>query len=157
MTRAIVLAAALSLAPVVHADAAETLARVAVLESGFSSTADHVAIWSVLRRRADRAGWPIERMAVAYSSPMRRGHWPAWAATAPREAWDRVRERARLFLGGRLRAPCQADHWGDARGDLARALRAGWRRVGCGPTRNLFWATARPSEATRHPSDGGPE
>lgn len=37
MTRAIVLAAALSLAPVVHADAAETLARVAVLESGFGS------------------------------------------------------------------------------------------------------------------------
>ena len=65
MTRAIVLAAALSLAPVVHADAAETLARVAVLEAGFSSTADHVAIWTVLRTRADRAGWPIERMAVA--------------------------------------------------------------------------------------------
>lgn len=139
MTRALVMAAALSMAPIARADATETLARVAVLEAGFSSTADHVAIWSVLRTRADRAGWPIERMARAYSSPVRRGHWPAWAATAPREAWDRVRNRALLFLTGRLRARCRADHFGDARGDLARALRAGWRRVDCGETKNIFW------------------
>lgn len=122
-----------------RADATETLARVAVLEAGFRSDADHVAIWSVLRARADRAGWPIERMARAYSSPVRRGHWPAWAAAAPSSAWDRVRKRALLFLTGRLRARCRADHFGDARGDLARALRAGWRRVDCGETKNIFW------------------
>jgi len=141
MTRALALAAALSLAPVAHADATETLARVAVLEAGFRSEVDHAAIWSVLRRRADRAGWPIERMAIAYSSPVRRGHWPAWAADAPASAWERVRARAAAFLAGKVPNPCPgALHWGDAYGDKARATRAGWRRVWCRGAVNLFWA-----------------
>lgn len=123
-----------------RADAAETLARVAVLEAGLAER-EHAAIWHVLRRRADRAGWPIERMARAYSSPVRRGHWPAWAAALPGHVWSRVVTNARAFLGGGVGDPCPgAWHWGDRRGDLARALRAGWRRVDCGPTKNLFWA-----------------
>lgn len=139
MTRALALAAALSFAPVAHADATETLARVAVLEAGFRSEVDHAAIWSVLRRRADRAGWPIERMAIAYSSPVRRGHWPAWAADAPASAWERVRARAAAFLAGKVPDPCGADHFGNRGADAARAIRAGWRSVSCGNTLNLFW------------------
>lgn len=135
-------AAAIALAPATaRADDAETLARVAVLEAGFSAERDHAAIWHVLSRRAARAGWSIERMAVAYSSPMRRGRWPAWAENAPDSAWRRVLARAAAFLAGDVGDPCggRAIHWGDRAGDAIRAQRAGWLLATCGETRNAFW------------------
>lgn len=117
----------------------------AVLEAGFRAERDHAAIWHVLARRAERAGWPIERMAVAYSTPLRRGRWPAWAANAPGHAWERVRARAVAFMAGDVGDPCRgrAMHWGDRTGDAVRAQRAGWTLAGCGRTANLFWRTAK--------------
>lgn len=154
MTRALAMAAALSLAPVARADAAETLARVAILEAG-TRDREHAAIWHVLKRRADRAGWPIERMAAAYSSPVRRGHWPAWAAALPGHVWSRVVTNARAFLGGGVGDPCPgAWHWGDRRGDLARALRAGWRPVRCDGAANLFWSPRHSSPRNPSRDDG---
>lgn len=120
-------------------DLAVTLAQVAIAEAGPSATADHDAVWHVLRKRAERAGWPIGRMARAYSSPLRRG-LPAWVWQIPARRWAAVILRARAFLLGDVPDPCpQAIHWGDRKGDAARALAAGWHPVSCGPTANLFW------------------
>lgn len=133
------IAAALLASSPAHADPALTLARVAVAEAGFRAPTDHAAIFHVLQRRAHRAGWSIERMSYAYSSPMKRG-MPAWARRAPASAWAPVIARARAFLRGEVPNPCPgADHWGDRRGDLLRARRAGWRMAGCTGTLNAFW------------------
>lgn len=157
MVRAAALAAALLLAAPARADDSVWLARVAVAESGWSSPADRVAIWHLLRRRAARLGLALPTMVVSYSSPLRRGHWalglgahgrrppgfPArlsWSAHRPR--WEAVLEHARAFLGASQPDPCpEAEHFGDREGDLRRAIRARWVPVDCGNTANLFWKT----------------
>lgn len=151
-----VAAVAVLIAAPARADDAVWLGRVAVAESGWSAPADRAAIWHVISRRAGRAGVSLATMARAYSSPLRRGHWargleangrrpaafPArlrWSVHRP--AWEAILEAARAFLRGEVADPCggSALHWGDRRGDLARALSYGWRRVDCGRTANLFW------------------
>lgn len=156
-------AAAIALAPAVaRADDATVvlLAQVSVAESGWNAPRDRAAIWHLLARRAERLGWSLPAMVRAYSSPLRRGHWalglgahgrrppgfPArlsWAAH--RRAWEAVLEDARAFVAGELADPCRgaADHFGDRAGDRLRAEAAGWRRVDCGRTANLFWRTAK--------------
>ena len=159
MVRAAALAAALLLAAPARADDSVWLARVAVAESGWSSTADQVAIWHTLRRRAAKLGISLPTMVVSYSSPLRRGHWalgleahgrrppgfPArlsWGAHRPR--WEAILEHARAFLHAAAPDPCpEAEHFGDRDGDLRRALRKKWTPVDCGPTANLFWTTRK--------------
>lgn len=149
--------AAIALAPATaRADDAVWLARVAVAESGWSAPRDRAAIWHLLARRAERLGWTLPAMVRAYSSPLRRGHWAlglgangrrpdgfpgrlSWAAH--RGAWEAVLGDARAFLAGGIGDPCrgEAEHFGDRAGDAERARAAGWRRVDCGNTANLFW------------------
>lgn len=122
-----------------RADDADVLARVAVLEAGFASRSDHLAIWYVLEKRAKKHNVTLTEMAFRYSSPMKKT-MPNWALSAPKSLWSQVVRHARLFLDKKTHNPCpQADHWGNRHGDSKRALEAGWQQVRCGKTLNLFW------------------
>lgn len=157
-----------------EASPALALARMAVAEAGWVAHRDHAAMWHVVARRAGRAGWTVQQMAYTYSSPLRRGkHWalglPPWASDvappglparvgwpAHRLEWERLLRAAQAFTEGAVGDPCRgrAWHWGDRAGDRARAVRAGFHAVGCGPTLNLFWAppSAGPARAFRSPN-----
>ena len=154
-----------------HPAHVEALARICVAEAGWdTATGDCAAIVALLARRAERLGLRPITMARAYSSRHfdarrtdarrwiadlgLRAHeprgWPsaldwqgryrpAWLATV-------AHVEALLRAGGDVAAPCAglADHWGAPHGaDLRRALRAGWQRLDCGPTRNAFWRVPR--------------
>jgi hypothetical protein len=136
-------------------------ARACWLEGGFS-LADCAAVVHVIKRRARRAGWPFERMLVAYSAidadnpraafarQLPAGAEPSWS---PREneRWSMVREIAAAALDGRVSSPCRgARDWGapNLANDVGRAQRAidagKWRRIQCG-TRNRFYGPASAS------------
>ena len=121
-----------------------TLALTLVAEAEYAET-DHAAILHVLDRRAARGGETPAQHAMRYSSFWRRPETPARVLRRIRknpEKWRATLERVRRFERGELPDPCRgrALHWGDREGDLARAKRAGWARVSCGNTANLFWS-----------------
>lgn len=59
-----------------------------------------------------------------------------------RERWfARLMQAQRIVNGDYQQCSEQPIHWGAPYGeDLARAQRAGWRRVDCGDTANAYWA-----------------
>lgn len=146
----------------------EALARICVAEAGWEpATGDCAAIAHVILRRARRLGLRPRTMARRYSrrhfdatrtderrwivGRELRGAEPAgWPAGLDwreyRARWLEMVEHVRELLAGSVSDPCggEADHWGAPYGvDLARARRAGWRRLDCGPTRNAFWSIDR--------------
>jgi len=145
---------------------AEACARVSVGEAGWDpATGDAAAITNVLRRRAERRGVSISRMARLYSTghfdgarsrrrwiagltlaASRPSGWPAQLAWRGdyRARWLAMVEHVRSVLRGEVPDPCPgADHWGGPMDDW-RAERAGWARVECrSPTRNRFWRSGR--------------
>lgn len=154
---------------------AEACARVAVGEAGWDpSTGDAAAITNVLRRRAERRGTSIARMARLYSSghfdrTRARRRWIAGltlAASRPlgwpvqlawrgdyRARWLAMVEHVRAVLRGDLPDPCggEADHWGarsEALPDIHRARAAGWDELDCGDTANAFWRVPRRGGST---------
>jgi hypothetical protein len=133
------------------------LMRVFVAEAGWSSEADHAAIGHVLLRQAERQGVTLEvvvqTMVDRHSRALARHPWLLSLGPdceAPVD-WPESRrwlpvscsllaDRAYRLLRGEVRDPCpRAQQW-RARRSLAlrRALRAGYRRIGCGRTENAF-------------------
>jgi hypothetical protein len=142
-------------APGQDLDPAVVLARVCVKEAGFDSPDDCAGIRVVLERvgRGDvvagarlytpRTFLPARLGARAWIAFLRGDGerpqgWPQgmeWERYRAR--WLGLVEHSRRVLGGPLW--CDAEHWGDALGDRARAIRNGWIPVACGDSRNLFW------------------
>lgn len=126
------------------------LARTLIAEAD-GHRADWRPILAALQARADRHGAPIAAVARRYSRihrairptprmreilalpdalpSRRRGQWSA--ALVVVDAW----------LRGDRSHPCASTptHFGDRRGDAARAARARWIHVDCGQTANAFW------------------
>ncbi len=149
-----------------YEDTVLVLVSVGVGEADWA-TAEHLAIYGVLQRRADAQGVDVSVMAKRYSAvwagkPSARARWvrelepscaepPSWPA---KWKWSQYRERchrafgnARAWLKGETRDPCppSAVHFGARTGvDHANATRNGWRLVSCSmPTSNLFWSVPR--------------
>ncbi len=134
-----------------------TLARAAVAECGWKKTDCHAATWHVMRRRQAKFSHRWEDLGAmfhAYCALFRgksKGRkqwlrslsgraepvgWPAassWAKHTP--LWIAVRNRAVLFLRGRVKDPCEGhpDHFG-AGLDLLRFSPRKWRYASCGDT-----------------------
>ena len=144
---------------------ASILARVTAGEVGLRRVTDDApAIHRVFERRAARQGVRWQTMAWRYSdghlrrTGARERRWVAWLRrdglqprgwpeTAAwgryRGAWLRLLELAEDVVQGRVRAPCDPDHFGspDPRlPDVHRARRAGWVRVSCGDTIDGYWS-----------------
>lgn len=140
------------------------LAIICAGEAGLHPSPDCPAIYQVLTDRSERLGVPWERAARWYSSgyfnrrrtdprawlPWLRAdgrrprHWPERASWARQRAgWMALLEQAGRIVRGEEVAPCAAEHWGDHFHDRERAERAGWRRLDCGDTRNMFWSVPR--------------
>lgn len=138
------------------------LARVCAREAGLSSyrSGDCVGIYRVLRRVGRGS---VSAGAEAYAAhskrSIRRNPWivelnrdisrpPSWPS---RLSWVRharhwlalLRLADRLVEHGSPPGTCRPHHWGDRRGDLARAQAAGFVPVNCGRTHNLFWRDPR--------------
>lgn len=147
---------------------APVLARVSVGEAGWDpSTGDAAAITHVLKRRAERRGVSVSRMARWYSTghfdaSRHRRRWvagltasatrpPGWPSGLPwrdgyRQRWLAMVDHVEAVLRGDVPNPCPgADHWGAPYGiDMERARRAGWHRVQCTTqTLNVFWQVPR--------------
>jgi hypothetical protein len=138
----------------VESGGAVLAAQVCWVEAGWR-LADCAAITRVLVRRAERAGWSVERMARAYSAIERDHARAAFARQLPAgltarelERWSLLRAVAEGALDGRISSPCRgALHWGgpklapDVR-RAGRAVREGrWKRVRCSvEVANAFYA-----------------
>ena len=131
-------------------DDALTLSRALVAEAGPRLRDDHVAILGVLQVRADRVGSTPALVARRYCPSVRGDARGAHGRSVASMDLDGLRAYApdvvalaEAWLDGeRPPSPCRGrpDHWGAPYGeDLARAQRAGWRRVSCGNDRNAFW------------------
>jgi hypothetical protein len=99
------------------------LAQVCWLEATFRLT-DCAAIHYAIKRRAERAGWPYEKMLTRYSAidsgtaraqaalALPDGDVPAWTAKQ-NGAWRNVRDVAAGALAGDVRDPCKGSTgWG---------------------------------------------
>jgi hypothetical protein len=53
--------------------------------------------------------------------------------------WREMLAHAQKIISGKIVAECDPAHWGDRKGDHARAVNAGWKEVTCGDTKNEFW------------------
>lgn len=112
---------------------------------------DWSAILDVLKRRADRAGVSIGRMARAYCAVHRARNPTARQlrirSLPSNDVPQQLRERYERALVAAQRGgsgTCKAQHWGASSGeDLARATRLGWKIENCGRTSNAFWALPR--------------
>lgn len=130
---------------------ATILARALVSEAGQRLNADHVAVAHVLERRAQRRGETLIDTTRAYcqvyrrpASAFGRGVLAASRAELERRAPEVVALAHAWTDGERPEDPCgegRPDHFGDRFGDRVRAERAGWVRVDCGATLNLYWRT----------------
>lgn len=145
-------------------DLAVGLARVCVAECGWhvALTGECAAIYQVVQDRARRRGVTELRALRDYasghfdaarsrrpwiaglvSSGRRPRHWPPrlrWSVHRP--VWLEAIEHARAVIAGLVASPCveAPAHWGQPfGGDLARARRAGWRRLDCGSAVNAYW------------------
>lgn len=141
--------------------AAHDLARICAGEAGIQTeTADCAAIHAVLTSRSERMGVGYRTAARWYAgrhldrSRSDRRRWVAWLRpdtarpmgwpsrlswSAHRGRWRDLLTLARQIVAGTHKADCAPHHWGDRHGDLERARKAGWDRLDCGQTRNLFW------------------
>ena len=129
------------------------LVRALVAEAGAIRIADHAAILWTLDRRANRRREPLAQTARSYCQIFRgpAGWWGESIVRAPLiELAEMAPSVVALVLdwqrGERPRDPCDgATHFGQAHGrDLARAQRAGWRRVACRePMAMAYWVEAR--------------
>lgn len=158
-----------ALGGVIPPERVEAFARICVAEAGFDlATGDCAAISFTLLSRAARLDIRPRTLARSYAARTfdegrtdarrwltdleldahRPEGWPRgldWDGDY-RARWLTVIGHVHALLRGFVPDPCggHADHWGMRTGpDLERALRAGWRRLDCGPTRNAFWSTRR--------------
>lgn len=134
-----------------HAALAHTLRRRAErlhLTRGWSEieTIRRYSTANTVRPRTARGMWVVTLPLDGVTEP---AGWPAnvhWTNHAP--LWREALARAAAHVRGELADPCSgpSEHWGSREHpvDVARARRAlgdgRWRRVGCGPTKNAFFA-----------------
>jgi hypothetical protein len=140
----------------VPSDGAVALAQSCWGEAGVSPH-ECAAIGAVYRRRSP-SGEITPAIVRAYSAAVRPSTSRPWLleldADGSRPAswpshldWERWRPRwlgllghAERVVSGEVEAACEPDHYGARYGvDMLRAHRAGWTRVDCGNTANLFW------------------
>lgn len=141
------------------------LARIVVGEAGFDATPEDVAAHhAVIVSRAERLGVSYKRAASLYAprhvgvvasrrpwiaeldeSMGRPTSWPptaSWSVHKPK--WARLLELAGQVHRGELEHACDGEphHWGGPvvdRDRIERGIARGyWRRIDCGPTRNVF-------------------
>lgn len=142
-----------------------TLARAAVGECGWLLPDCSAAVWHTLARRAAVVGMTLRRMVLKYCSVFRGKHegrrvwvrglnadgkrpngWPESASWSKHAViWNRMYERAGLFLDGKVKDPCRGKpiHTGGDM-DSHRMDPDDWRKVYCGVThtrtsRQNFW------------------
>ncbi len=149
--------------PVVADTSKLAVARIFVAEAGWSSEADHRAIFQVIRniqgsgtllqaaRRAsprttgtrppiNRRGCWVSTLLDSDTKPAGWGekiHWQPYV-----QRWRSVRSlAARLVSGHPVQSPCKGEPvaWGGAMDDWL-AIRRGLIRIDCGATLNRFWA-----------------
>jgi hypothetical protein len=109
---------------------------------------DWPAILDVLERRAAAHGMRVASMARAYCAifvtrapSARQARILALPGGSPSPRLAALYRRAVEAATRGGPGTCAASHWGAATGeDHTRAVRAGWSRTGCGPTRNAFWS-----------------
>ena len=130
---------------------AVTLARALVAEAD-GSTADYAPMMSVYQYHADRVGTSPARIARAYSRAYRARvvtsriakvlAMPGVMSAARRRQWGSAMAVVVAWLAGDRAHGCQSQphHFGDRRGDTARAIAAGWVEVVCpGSTTQAYW------------------
>lgn len=125
----------------VNALATLILAVTLFAEAGYH-TPDYAPILQVMQTRAERQGVPIETLASRYSAAWKRPLLKRRVMSEiSNERFGEIVETVQAFARGKLRNPCKGrvDHWGDRHTDMQRALKAGWKRIDCGETKNLFW------------------
>lgn len=134
---------------------ADTLTRAVVSEVD-GNEADYAPMLSVLQYRADRVGAPIASIARAYCRVFRARvvtdrmrPFAAMPQVMPRNRraqWASALRVVEAWLAGDRKHQCSGEvhHFGDLRGDAARARGAGWVRVDCGPlAKQGYWAVPR--------------
>lgn len=106
---------------------------------------DYGAILAVLSRRSSSLEWGALHYCALYvtrhPSPRQLAIRQLPGGPSARiyaRHWQAAQDALRAFRAGD-RSRCPASHFGDALEDARRARRAGWVRVDCGATANLYW------------------